>query len=107
MATPSLLGFWVGHYEIGGVFAVAETANRARKIVADELGLDYLDIYTRRVPALDGVGREGIVDWEEAKKLGAVWACEQCGEEFAVTARKGRRRFCGRCERVRRELGEE
>ena len=102
-----LRGFWVGHREIGGVLVVAPTPNRARKLVADELGLEYEDIYALRVPALDGLDREGIVDWEQGKRLGAVWRCERCGEEFAATARIGRRRFCGYCEQVRRELGEE
>ena len=60
-----------------------------------------------RVPALDGTGPEGYVDWDEGKRLGAVRACERCGYEFAVTSRRQRARLCDECELMLQGLGEE
>ena len=63
-------GWWVGHPETGGVLVRAGSANKARVIGAEEMYVDYIDVAALRVPALDNTGPEGVVDWDEGKRLG-------------------------------------
>lgn len=95
-------GWWVGHAELGGVFVRAVTRGRAQALGASELDQDFTGVTAIRVSALDGTGLEGVLDWEEGKRLGAVWACRRCGEEYARTRRWVRSELCGECEEVER-----
>lgn len=90
-------GWWVGHPDTGGVFVRAETRNRARLLGADETGLDYIGVQALRVSVLDGTGPEGVVDWDDAKALGAVKVCPRCGEEWAKLDADAGRPMCAGC----------
>lgn len=100
-------GWWVGHPDIGGVLVRAESRNKARAIGADEMGVDYVGVEALRVSALDNTGPEGVIDWDEGKRLGAVLVCSRCEQEWARTIRRRDSTICGECGAALQELGEE
>lgn len=96
-ASASCKGWWVGHPEIGGLLVRAATRGKAHRLGADEIGTDYIDVYALRVPILDGTGPEGVLDWEEGKRLKAVFKCDWCGWEWARLRKRGTRQRCPEC----------
>lgn len=95
--SATIKGWWVGHPEIGGVLVRAATRGKAHRLGADEIGADYTAVSAWRVPTLDESGPEGVVDWEEGKRLGAVFRCDWCGWEWARLRGRYARQRCPEC----------
>lgn len=81
-------GWWVGLPGEGGFLVRAPHRSRALSIGLKEMrrwdnGIRRSDLSVIRVRGLDDTGDEGLVEWEEGKRLGAVGVCSYCGAEFA------------------------